>query len=270
MSASISPRVLIAFLAAASISPDGPLLADQKLSFDERVEIVRGLMAEYATVKAFLPRSKKPLPFESTGTYDKAVWQDAGKQLGPAARVGDLVQITKVTIEDDKILLEINNGVKGKSKWYEHVEVGMGNATTPIGRGDSNAPSGTNIALLFHKSVPPMQAAEIKKLLAPILDFEKHSATENYVDTLPPEIQQAIKDKKAVEGMDREQVLLALGKPTRKVRETKDGIENEDWIYGEPPGKVTFVTFSGSKVTKVKEAYAGLGGTVVQPPGPIH
>jgi hypothetical protein len=31
-------------------------------------------MAEYATVKAFLPRSKKPLPFESSGSYDKKAW----------------------------------------------------------------------------------------------------------------------------------------------------------------------------------------------------
>ena len=30
-----------------------------------------------------------------------------------------------------------------------------------------------------------VKATEIKKMLAPILDFEKHSATEHYVETLP-------------------------------------------------------------------------------------
>src|SRR5690242_14112620 len=49
-----------------------------KLTMDERIELTRGLMAEYATVKAFLPRSKKPLPFESSGMYDKKAWEDVG------------------------------------------------------------------------------------------------------------------------------------------------------------------------------------------------
>ena len=38
------------------------------------------------------------------------------------------------------------------------------------------------------------------------------------------------------------------------------GLELEDWVYGQPPGKITFVTFDGDKVVKIKEAYAGLGG----------
>src|ERR1044072_8876961 len=113
----------IAWCRAALLSAS--LLAEnQKLYFDQRVEIVRGLMAEYATAKVILPRSQKPLPFESDGKYDKAVWLEASKEHGPAARVGDLVQITKVTIDDDKIVLEINGGMKAKKKWYEHVEVG--------------------------------------------------------------------------------------------------------------------------------------------------
>ena len=62
--------------------------------------------------------------------------------------------------------------------------------------------------------------------------------------------------------MDREQVILALGRPDNKVRETVDGVELEDWIYGKPPGRIVFVTFEGDKVVRVKESYAGLGGSV--------
>ena len=65
--------------------------------------------------------------------------------------------------------------------------------------------------------------------------------------------------------MDREQVVLALGKPDRKVRETVDDMEVEDWIYGTPPGRIVFVTFEGEKVIRVKESYAGLGGSVAPP-----
>lgn len=246
----------------------GAAHAGEKLSFDDRVEILRGLMAEYATLKQFLPRSKKPLAFESTGKYDAKHWEEVGKDLGPAARTGDQIQITKVTLESDKILLEINGGIKSGRKWYDRVEVGMGNRTGPIGQ--SGTPTaGTYIAILFHQPLPPMKAADVKKMLAPILDFEKRSATEIYSETLPPEIQKAIKDKKVLEGMDKEQVILAMGRPVNKQRETKDGLELEDWVYGRPPGRITFVTFAGKKVIKVKEAYAGLGTEAAAPLPPL-
>ena len=48
-------------------------------------------------------------------------------------------------------------------------------------------------------------------MLQPVLDFEKSSVTENYVDTLPEPIKEAVKAKKAIEGMNRDQVLLAVG-----------------------------------------------------------
>lgn len=247
------------FLIACSL-----LYAADKLTDEDRIEIVRGLTAEYATAKIALPRSKKPLPFESKGTWDKAAWAEAGKELGPAARVGDLVQVTRIVIENDRIVFEINNGLRGKKKWYERVEVGVGGSTRPISQDqNSSAPGGTYIALKFDERVPVVKAADIKKMLAPILDFEKHSATEQYVETLPEPVKQAIAAKKAIEGMDHDQVLLAMGRPVRKTRETKDNVDLEDWIYGMAPGKITFVTFQGNKVVKVKETYAGLGGSTV-------
>jgi transcriptional regulator of aromatic amino acid metabolism len=73
------------------------------------------------------------------------------------------------------------------------------------------------------------------------------------------DLRKAIAEKRVTEGMDRDQVKLTLGNPLRKYRETKDGDDLEDWIYGQPPGKVTFITFKGNKVVKVKDQYAGLG-----------
>jgi hypothetical protein len=239
--------------------------AADKLTEQDRIELMRGLVAEYATVKQLLPRARKALPFESTGSFDKKEWQAASREYGPAGRVGDLVQITRVLIESDKLVLQINGGFNGGRKWYSGAQVGggMGGGTMrPLGNGDSNAPGGTTIEILFHKPLEPMKAAEVKKMLAPVLDFEKRSATEIYAEVLPPEVQTAIHDKKAIEGMDRDQVLLAMGHPAHKSREVKDGIELEDWVFGQPPGKITFVTFNGSKVIKVKEEYAGLGTAV--------
>ena len=238
-----------------------PLLGADKLTEPQRIELVRGLTAEYATVKAPLPRSRKALEFPSDGHYDKQAWDAAGKELGPAARVGDLVQVTRIDIEDDQIVLLINGGFNsGKTRWRDRIQIGVGgNQTAPISRGQSNAPGGTSIALLFHGPVPALKASEVKTMLKPVLDFEKQSAAETTLESLPPEVQQAVKDKRAIVGMDRDQVLLAMGRPVRKVREVKDGEETEDWVYGQAPGKITFVTFNGNKVIKVKEDYAGLG-----------
>ena len=234
-----------------------------KLVEEDRIELIRGLTAEYATVKALLPRSRKPLEFDSKGTWDKKQWMNTAKESGPAARTGDLVQVTKIDIEDDRIVLQINGGYKGGKKWYQGVQVsgGMGGMQVPVsGQGnDSNAPAGTSIAVLFHKPLEPIKASAVKKMLAPVLDFEKRSATEVYSESLPPETQKAIKEKRVLVGMTKDQVIMAVGRASLRSRETKDGLEVEDWVYGTPPGKITFVTFSNDKVIKVKDSYAGLG-----------
>jgi hypothetical protein len=268
----------IAAIAVLSIFPLTPVCADQKkkaaadqdapekLTVEDRIELTRGLTAEYGTVKVLLPRSKKALEFNSDGTYDKRAWSDIAKESGPAARTGDLVQITKISLERDRIVFEINGGFKGGRKWYQGVQVGVGNTTAPISTtSDTNAPGGTSMVLLFHKPLEPIKASEVKKMLAPVLDFEKHSVTEVYSETLPPEMQKAIKEKRVTEGMNHEQVIMAVGRPVHHEREVKDGMELEDWVYGKAPGKITFVTFNGDKVIKVKDAYAGLGTQVSEP-----
>lgn len=233
---------------------------------DERLEIERGLVAEFATAKVILPRSKKPLVIESTGQYDKSAWEKALREGGPAARLGDQIQITRVEIEAKKIVLEINGGTRS-GHWYDHVEIGMGGSTSPVSTNQSGqTANGSHVALVFPGSVPSLKAAEIRRMLTPIFDFEKHSAAEQYVDKLPEPIKKAIKEQRAIEGMDRDQVLLALGKPKSKSRETnRDGDEIEDWVYGEPPGKMTFVKFNETKVVSIQESYANIGGTTAPP-----
>jgi hypothetical protein len=257
-------RALALIAVVASLTPLAP--AADKLSLEDRIELTRGLSAEYANAKVLLPRSKKPLEFDaSAGTYDKKEWSAIAKEAGPAARTGDTVQVTRIELFDDHIVLQINGGFKGGRKWYQGVQItgGMGGSQVPMNNGnDSNAPGGTSIVVQFHKSLEGVKASEVKKLLAPVLDFDRHSVTEIFAETLPPEVQQAIKEKRALVGMDREQVRLAMGQWTRKERETKDGMDLEDWIYGTPPGKITFVTFNGEKVITVKEDYAGLGTDV--------
>jgi hypothetical protein len=250
----------------------GVLHPSDRLTEDERIRLLRDLSSEYANAKVALPRSKKPLEFNADGTYNKMQWHDDALTMGQAARLGDKVQITKVTLDGDHMILEINGGLKSGDKWYKHIQVGMGGlGGVNGGPGGDNDPykqagtTGTYIDLNFHKPMENLTAAEVKKILAPVLDFDKRSAVALYSETLSPEMQKAIAEKRVLVGMDRDQVLLVLGHPDHKYRETKEGVELEDWIFGTPPGKVTFVTFNGSKVAKVKDEYAGLGGQVSGP-----
>jgi len=258
------PAIVAVLLAAPS------LRSGEKLTPEERIEIVRGLNFEFATAKVIIPRSPKTLTFSSDGKFDKRGWEQLARDVGTAARPGDQVQITKLEIDNDQLLLQINGGAKGtKRKWYEHVQVGVGGNTQPVARNDGqNQGMGTTIALVFEGGVPGLPTAEYKKMLAPILDFERRTATEQPLDSLPPEIAAAVKDKRAIEGMDRDQVIMALGKPRTKQRETRNGEELEDWVYGMPPGKITFVTFKGKTVVKVEDAYAGVGGQTMPPLAP--
>jgi hypothetical protein len=263
----------LAALALLSLSP-GYCLAGNKLNFDDKVELTRGLMAEYAKTKVLLPRSRSALDYDAATGIDRSQWSKIAQENGPAARTGQKVQITKVEIGAEKIVLELNGGYNGGRKWYRNVQVGAGPSQMPdmtrVGDDvDDNAPYGTSIAILFHKPLESMKTADVKKLLAPILDFDLHSVTEIYAENLSPELQSAIKSKRAVVGMNREQVILALGEPLHKERSTKDGVELEDWVYGEAPGKFTFITFKGDKAIAVKEEYAGLGTQVNDPAPPV-
>jgi len=265
--------VLPVLLSCASLSPaqggfDSKAKDDKlrKMTDEEKLTLVRGLSAEYAKVKAFLPRSKKALKMKSDGTYDKAEWKETGMEFGPVARIDDLVQITHVDIEDNRVTFAIKPG----GKWYQHVEVGMGSGTQPVNQ-DPKRALGTTITVVWGERIPPdIQVSDVKKILKPVLDFEMRSASEDYFSSLPPEIQEAIKAKRAAIGMTRDQVRMAMGMPRDKLRETKDGLDTEDWIYGLPPGKITFVTFANSKVIQVKDSFAGLGGATAPPLRPVQ
>ena len=54
-------------LMAATWGQSGKADAVRKLSDEEKIELMRGLTAEYATVKAFIPRSKKAVKITSGG-----------------------------------------------------------------------------------------------------------------------------------------------------------------------------------------------------------
>jgi hypothetical protein len=124
---------------------------------------------------------------------------------------------------------------------------------TPVASGQPQAAAfGSSITVDFGKSLPDLTVAQVKTILSSTLDFERHAPTELYSPNLPPKFKEAIKNHEVMVGMDRDAVLSAKGTPDRRVREVRDGVEQEDWIYGTAP-HVLFVTFDGDQVVSVKQ-----------------
>jgi hypothetical protein len=177
---------------------------------------------------------------------------------------GDNVQITKLEFHERTIIVDVNGGGRPKKSWRDHIQFGMGgtmpsSSTTASGQ-DQGPPGfqqgmGGTIYLQFPKNVPDISPDELKNILAPFLDFSKErSASVHWIDTLPPEMKKAITERHPIIGMDRDEVVAAIGKPDRKVRERDaQGNDTEDWIYGHPPDKTVFVRFTGERVTGIKQ-----------------
>ncbi len=226
-----------------------------------RIEIIRYVSGEFARAKKPLPGGKNGFRFTPGKALDEAELRRLINKNGSSANPGDNVQITRIEFRGKELVIDVNGGGRGRTRFRDRIQVSGGSGRgpdVPLNRGANPAGyqgNGSTLILDFGKALPDLTPEEVKDYLSPLLDFSRQrSATVNWVETLPVEIQQAIKDRKAVIGMDREMVTAAMGRPERKVRERDpEGLELEDWIYGDPPSKTIFVTFAGEKVVRVKE-----------------
>ncbi len=221
---------------------------------DVRLDLIRGLQSEVAVAKIAMPRGKHGVYLNAQGQLDQGKADAELRQNGTAVRPGMPVEITKLTFKGDHITFEINHGGKSGKKWYQHIYIGMGTADQPIVP-DKNTPVlayGSWISLKVPGKLEDLTAPRVKTLLGAALDFERHAPTVLYSASVPPKIKEAIKKHEVLAGMDRDAVLSAKGPPDRKVREVREGAEQEDWIYGLPPHSL-FVTFDSDTVTAVHQ-----------------
>jgi len=235
--------------------------SSRPLQPQSRLLLVRFVDGEFARVVQPLPGGRKGYKVPAGKPLDMQRLSDALRLNGTAAGQGDTVQITSIDFRSDQIVLMINGGGKKHFHLRDHLQIGVGGmATTPTP--DSQTQSyaqqevpGATLILDYGHSIPDMSPDDLKRDLSVMLDFSKQrSAAVNWIDTLAPQFQQAIKDEHAVVGMDSEMVLAAMGRPEHKVRERDaEGNDTEDWIYGTPPSRTTFVTFEGDTVIRVKE-----------------
>ena len=219
-----------------------------------REEIVHAFNEELVYIRVSFPMGKTGLKLKSgTVTPSGPELQRLMALWGPAAKPGDRARISDVVIKEDHIRFEINGGPVKKQKWYQHIQISGANASTPIAPSDSSANArGSFVDLYFDKYVPEMTGPELKEVLRPVFDFDSKSALDAYLETVSPQVKDAIKNHHVLVGMNHDMVIYAKGRPPKKVREHADEVEYEEWIYGVPPQDVDFVRFVGDEVVRVE------------------
>jgi hypothetical protein len=233
------------------------------LQESSKLELIRYVSGEFAKATKSLPAGKEGLIVYVGKPIPADMLERALATHGAAVNNGDKVQITKLDFRDHQIIVDLNGGGRGKKRLRDriHIEMaGIPTARSTTEQEDKGPPGlqpgqGSTIYLDFSKAVPDLSPNDLKQLLAPFLDFSRQrSASVQWVDTLPPEMKKAIQERRPIVGMDREQVVAAIGKPDHKIRERdNEGNDIEDWIYGQPPSKTVFVRFNGDRVSNIKQ-----------------
>ena len=243
-----------------------PMLAENtpppRISKETREQIIHAFNAELVYIHTSFPMGKTGLKLKNGNvTPSGPELQQLMALWGPAAKPGDLARISDVVIKGDYIRFEINGGPIKKQKWYQHIEISGANAGGPIAPSDSNANArGSFVDLYFDKYVPEITGPELKQLLRPVFDFDAKSALDAYLETVSPQVKEAIKNHHVLVGMNHDMVIYAKGRPPKKVREheggaqsgVQDEVEYEEWIYGAPPEDVDFVRFVGDEVVRIE------------------
>ena len=245
-------------------NPQQPAKKADRLQPESRLQLVRYISGEFVKLVKPLPGGKKGFRYQVGQPVNEQVLRQLIANNGAAGSSGDTVQITRIDFKSQEIVLDLNGGGKGRTRWRDRIQIQMGGGSpmpqTTVTDSRNVAPVaqglGATLILDFGRPLPDMSPVELKQALANFLDFSKtRSAAVQWVETLPPQIQKAIQEKRAEVGMDREMVIAAIGKPERKIREKdpEGGFEVEDWIYGQPPAKTIFVRFAGDRVVSVKQ-----------------
>jgi hypothetical protein len=234
-----------------------PKLANEPLTKQTRVMLIRSLNAETVFARRPLPTGQRGVALRKDGVMTPNDNEMARLLLtyGAAVKPGDRARITDVQIHDKSIVFELNGGPKKKKKWYQHLEVGGVGGSHPVSQqsADEENASGTTVELVFDRFVPEMTGDQVRELLDPVLNFKAQSAAEAYIDTVPPKVKAAIKEHQVLVGMNKEMVTISKGRPEKKIRELDSaGKPYEEWIYGEPPQEVAFVRFNGDEVVRLE------------------
>ena len=234
-------------------------LSSQPLLQRTKLELVRVLEAEQGFAMRPLPKGSKGMTLVANGAANPngAEYVKTLEHNGIAMQAADRVAITDIKFAGDKIIFELNDGPDQKHRILRHISIGANGVMVPLAQDNGQEPLGVRITLQFEKFVPEMTGTQVMELLEPLVDFKLKTPVQAYVDTLPPQLKDAILKHHVLVGMSPEMVKYAMGHPDSKSRERDGDMPFEEWIYGQPPADVEFVRFNGNRVIRVEECKMG-------------
>jgi hypothetical protein len=242
-----------------TVQPTDVVLQSKPITERTRQQLVRAFQADEAFAVRPLPLGTKGVVLHANGPLSPSgnAYAEELEKYGISAKPGDRVVITKFEVRPDRIVFEFNDGPEKHHHILQHVEVGGMGGMAPLAQDDGHVPVGARMTLVFDKFVPEMEAYQLRKLIAPMIDFSLKSPSQAFADTLPPKLKGAVLNHEVLVGMNREMVLKAVGQPDQKVRESDGQTPFEEWIYGTPPHEVQFVRFNGNRVIRLEIADVG-------------
>ncbi len=241
----------------ATISPTNIKLSSEPMTTVDRERLVRYLESEQGFAVRPLPISNLALRANGAMDPDGEKYIEMLHNKGIAAKPGDRVVITNIKIEDNRIVIDLNNGPEHKHKYLRHISIGMDPYNDNPVVEDDPPPTGSRITLVFPSKLPDMTGEQVEELLKPVIDFGVKSQAEAYAESLPDFLRKAILEHRVLVGMDQDMVLYAKGEPLQKIREQENGKPVVIWMYGKAPDPVEFVRFHGDFVVRVEIAKVG-------------
>ena len=242
-----------------TVQPTAVKLDTAPLTERTKQVLIRTFQADEAFAVRPLPLGTRGVTLHANGALNPSgtAYASELEKYGISAKPGDRLVITKFEVRPDRILFEFNDGPVKRHHILQHIEVGGMGGMAPLSQDDGQVPIGSRMVLLFNKYVPEITAAQLRSLIAPMIDFSLKTPVEAFADTLPPKLKGAILNHEVLVGMNREMVLKAVGQPDQKVREIEGQVPFEEWIYGQPPHQVQFVRFNGNRVIRLEIADIG-------------
>ena len=225
--------------------------AHAQVTQDNRFEILRTLIADNTAARIVMPLGPKGVELSEEGEINEEKLRDELRAEGRSIEIGDVVTITDISFDDDKIEVELNDGGTRSRGILDRITFGVGTTSRRITDVDNQPVTGSKIVLRFNDKAPPELNSDLLKIyLAPVLDFNKQNFMDSGIESLPEEFQEAVRAQRVIIGMDRSTVLMSKDRPNRRIREHVDGIEQETWIYNENGIARDFITFEDGVVVK--------------------
>src|SRR5213594_3942576 len=103
-----------------------------QISRDAKFEILRTVIADQASARIAMPFGTDGVELSDMGEINKEKLDKEIKKNGQSIETGKVVTVTEIAFDDDKIEIELDGGGKNKKGFFDRLEVGVGNQTTPV------------------------------------------------------------------------------------------------------------------------------------------